>query len=199
MNCTPEATSAVPPVPVLRGGGLLLSPWDAERPGDAEAWLRGRTDPEFRRWNTPLQDTNDLAGARESLREQAERERQGFSVQFRVADEASGRILGSLGVNMIDRAMRTARIGYWVLPEARGRGTAFTAVRLGARWALTDLGLHRLELGHAVGHTASCRVAEKSGFPYEGTLRDAMWEAGRRDAFRDVHLHARLSTDPEPV
>ena len=52
--------------------------------------------------------------------------------------------------------------------------------------------------GHALGHTASCRIAQRCGFPYEGTLRDAMWEAGRRDAFRDEHLHARIATDPEP-
>ncbi|GGW60542.1 hypothetical protein GCM10010320_46950 [Streptomyces caelestis] len=33
---------------------------------------------------------------------------------------------------------------------------------------------------------------------YEGTLRGAIFEEGRHDAFRDAHLHARLSTDPEP-
>lgn len=198
MTNNPETTNAIS-LPVLRGDGLLLDPWDAERPGDAEAWLRGRTDPEFRRWNTPLRLETDLAGARETLRGLVKLQEQGFSAGFRVTDEATGEILGHFGVNMIDRTMRTGRVGYWVLPEARGRGAATTALRLGARWALTDLGLHRLELGHALGHTASCRVADKCGFPYEGTLRDAMWQAGRRDAFRDVHLHARLATDPEPV
>ena len=40
---------------------------------------------------------------------------------------------------------------------------------------LTQLGLHRLELGHALGHDASCRIAGTCGFAYEGTLRDAMF------------------------
>lgn len=83
------------------------------------------------------------------------------------------------------------------LPEARGHRVATRALVLAARWAFTDLGLHRLELGHALGHHASCRIAERCGFPREGTLRGAMFETGRRDAFRDVHLHARLTTDPE--
>jgi hypothetical protein len=26
-----------------------------------------------------------------------------------------------------------------------------------------------------------------------------MFESGRHDAFRDVHLHARIATDPEPT
>ncbi|MFF9059923.1 hypothetical protein ACF09K_14720 [Streptomyces sp. NPDC014882] len=30
-------------------------------------------------------------------------------------------------------------------------------------------------------------------------VRGAMWEAGRRDARRDVHGHARLGTDPDPA
>jgi RimJ/RimL family protein N-acetyltransferase len=69
---------------------------------------------------------------------------------------------------------------------------------LATRWAFTQPGLHRFELDHALGHDASCRIAERCGYPYEGTLRGAMWEAGRHDAFRDAHLHARLATDPEP-
>ena len=89
-----------------------------------------------------------------------------------------------------------------MLPEARGRAVATRALVLAARWAFDGdggLGLHRLELGHAVGHDASCRIAERCGFPYEGTLRGAMFEAGRQDAFRDVHLHGRLATDTEPL
>ncbi|MFE1438161.1 GNAT family N-acetyltransferase [Streptomyces sp. NPDC058739] len=184
-------------VPELSGHGLRLLPWDADSPADAEAWLRGLTDPEFRRWNTPLRQVEDLAAARASLRAKAERAADGADVTFRVVDAVSGTTLGQIGVNMIDRLMSTARVGYWVLPEARGRGVATRALLLAGHWALTSLGLHRLELGHAVGHDVSCRTAERCGFPAEGTLRGAMWEDERRSAYRDVHLHARLATDPE--
>ena len=97
---------------------------------------------------------------------------------FCVEDVDSGTPLGHIGVNRIDRAMSRAVVGYWVLPEARGQGVATR---------------------HADGHEVSCKVAERCGYRYEGTLRGAMWEAGRRDAFRDCHLHARLATDPEPA
>lgn len=187
-----------PALPDLRAGDLRLRPWDPESEADVEAWLRGRTDPEFARWNTPLRFTTDVESAREQLLAAAHGAAEGSSAPYCIADAASGRPLGHIGVNVVNRVMNTARVGYWVLPEARGRGIATRALAVAARWAFTDLGLHRIELDHAVGHDSSCHIAERCGFTYEGTLRGAMWEAGRHDAYRDMHLHARLAEDPEP-
>ncbi|MFB8777005.1 GNAT family N-acetyltransferase [Streptomyces broussonetiae] len=193
------APTGHPPLPDLHGHGLRLSHWDANADADAADWLRGLADPEFRRWNTPLTPVTDLDDARASLRAKQRHEADGTGASFRITDAATGATLGHVGVNEIDHVMSVARVGYWILPEARGHRVATRALALAARWALTDLGLHRLELGHALGHDASCRIAERCGFPYEGTLRGAMLEADDRHAFRDVHLHARLATDPPPA
>ncbi|MGC9378053.1 GNAT family N-acetyltransferase [Streptomyces sp. MH13] len=182
-----------------RGHALHLRPWDAGSEEDAQTWLRGHLDPEFQRWNTPMRLWTDLGGAREALRARARDAAEGTSVSFRVTDAQSGTTLGHIGVGEINRPLKLARVGYWVLPEARGQGVATRALLLASRWAFAELGLHRLELGHAVGHDASCRTAERCGYACEGTLRGAMFEAGRQDAFRDVHLHARLATDEEPT
>ncbi|MER5292748.1 GNAT family N-acetyltransferase [Streptomyces pharetrae] len=184
-----------PSQPELYGDGLCLGPWDPESETHAEAWLRGHADPEFQRWNTPLVPVTDRDSARASLRSKTRQAVDGSAVSFRIADADTGTILGHIGVNLIDRSMRCARVGYWVLPEARGHHVATRALTLAAHWAFTDLDLHRLELGHALGHDASCRIARRCGFRPEGTLRGAMWEAGSRDTFRDAHLHARLATD----
>ncbi|MFF8972291.1 GNAT family N-acetyltransferase [Streptomyces sp. NPDC014995] len=186
------------PAPGLLGLGLRLRRWDPASGTDVEAWLRGRSDPEFLRWNTPLRDTVDIADARESLRAKAEEMAAGTGATFCVTDLDDGTILGEVGLNAIDRVQSVGNVGYWVLPEARGRRVATRSLLLVTDWAFRELGLHRLELGHALGHEASCRTAEECGFRYEGTLRGAMWEAGRRDAFRDVHRHGRLATDPDP-
>ncbi|MFE6285767.1 GNAT family N-acetyltransferase [Streptomyces sp. NPDC057877] len=190
------APSRPHPHPDPHGQGLRLCRWDADSDADVADWLRGLADPEFRRWNTPFHPVTDLDAARASLRAKAEHAAEGTGVSFRITDAVTGTTLGHIGVNDINQAMRVARVGYWTLPEARGHRVATRALALTAHWALTDLGLHRLELGHALAHDASCRIAERCGFPYEGTLRGAMWEAENRDAFRDVHLHARLATDP---
>ncbi|MFD6172600.1 GNAT family N-acetyltransferase [Streptomyces coeruleorubidus] len=186
------------PLPEIHGRGLRLRPWDATSGSDVETWLRGMRDPEFRRWNTPLRLVTDRTSARESLHARAQSAAEGTSVSFRVADPRSDTALGHVGVNEIKYHLKVARVGYWVLPEARGQGVATRALLLAAHWALTELGLYRLELDHAVGHDASCRIAERCGFAYEGTLRGAIFAEGRHDAFRDAHLHARLATDPEP-
>ncbi|MGW6732713.1 GNAT family N-acetyltransferase [Streptomyces sp. NPDC055013] len=192
-------TSHPHPHPDLHGHGLRLRPWDPESEADAATWFRGRSDPEFRRWNTPLSIGTDPDSALESLRDSARSTREGTSVSYCVTDASTGTPFGHIGVNVIDWVMRSARVGYWVLPETRGRRVATHALSLVTRWALAEpgLGLYRLELGHALGHDSSCRIAERCGYRYEGTLRGAMWEAGRQDAYRDVHLHARLATDPD--
>jgi RimJ/RimL family protein N-acetyltransferase len=58
-----------------------------------------------------------------------------------------------------------------------------------ASWAFEVAGLYRLDLEHAMGNTASCRVAEKTGFAVEGVRRSAWLQA---DGRHDVHAHARL-------
>jgi RimJ/RimL family protein N-acetyltransferase len=140
----------------------------------------------------------DLADARKSLAGHVQNAADGTGMPFCITDESTGATLGQINVWAVSRPLRYGRVGYWVLPEARGRGIATRALLLATRWAFTDFGLYRLELGHALGHEASCRIAERCGFPYEGTLRGAMWEADRQDAFRNCHLHARLATDPDP-
>jgi RimJ/RimL family protein N-acetyltransferase len=189
------------PFPVgLRGEGLRLRSW---RPGDEAAVLRGLCDAEFLRWNTPVVPVRTEADAARFIRGRAEGWERGTMAHFCVtgdtAEGTEGPVLGHVGLNVIDPRMRTGRVGYWVLPEARGHGVARRALELASRWAFRETGLHRLELGHALGHGASCRIAERCGFPLEGTLREAMFEAGRQDAFRHLHLHARLATDPAPA
>ncbi|MET8854728.1 GNAT family N-acetyltransferase [Streptomyces sp. NPDC004579] len=190
---------SVQPAPELTGLGLRLRPWDPESDADVSAYLRGLSDPELQRWNTPLRFVRDIGTARESLRTRVAAAVGGTGISFCVTEAETGETLGHIGVNEIDHVMSCARIGYWVLPEARGGRVATRALTLATRYGFTDLALHRLELGHAVGHEVSCRVAERCGFRHEGTLRGAMFEAGRHDAFRDVHLHGRLATDPEPA
>ncbi|MER5827821.1 GNAT family N-acetyltransferase [Streptomyces mirabilis] len=187
------------PFPVVDGHGLRLRPWDPESEADVATWLRGLSDPEFQRWNTPVKIVRDLDSARDSLRSRAEAVAEGTAVAFCITDAATGTTLGHIGVNDINHVIRVGIVGYWVLPEARGHQVATRALALAARYAFGAVRLHRVELGHALGHDVSCRIAERCGFPYEGTLREAMFESGRHDAFRDVHLHARIATDPDPT
>jgi RimJ/RimL family protein N-acetyltransferase len=169
----------------LNAAGLSLRPWRDE---DAAAVLDAVRDPQTALWNGQS-GVVDLATAREWVRWRADWT--GGQRSFAVADPADGALLGAVSVHRIQHD--DASLGYWTVPAARGRGVAVAAVRLVAGWAFGALELHRLEICHAVGNVASCKVAERAGFPWEGTLREShRYGDGRR---HDEHLHARLATD----
>jgi RimJ/RimL family protein N-acetyltransferase len=70
-------------------------------------------------------------------------------------------------------------LGYWIVPQARGRGAATAAVRLVVPWALEALGLRRLEAWVEPGNEASQRVLRGAGFEPEGRLRNFLTLDGR--------------------
>ncbi|MEU8262099.1 GNAT family N-acetyltransferase [Micromonospora sp. NPDC048999] len=169
----------------LNAAGLLLRPWREE---DAPAVLAALGDPAIGRWNA--QHVTDLDRALDWIRWRSDWT-SGRRLSFAVTDPARRTLLGAASLNEIHG--EDASIGYWTAVEARGRGVATRAVRALGSWAFAELGLHRIELCHAVGNPASCRVAERAGYPLEGTLREShRYGDGRR---HDEHLHARLATD----
>ena len=110
---------------------------------------------------------------------------QGESATFAICD-TSDRCVGHVFVNLT--SMRRATIGYWLLPEARGKGLATRAVRLASRWALRDLTLARLGLLTEPSNDHSQGVAERSGFHREGVLRSYAEIDGRRVDYASFSL-----------
>jgi RimJ/RimL family protein N-acetyltransferase len=172
------------PQPNLPAGDLLLRPWTA---ADADALLTAYADPAIQRWHARTiesrQEAEDLI-AHYNHGWQKE-----TAASWAITDPA---VLGRVAFRIIDLDEGTAEIAYWVTAAARGRGAASRAVIALTQWALDDLGLHRLDLQHAVANTASCRVADKAGYAHEGTLRSAVLHA---DGWHDMHLHARIAGD----
>jgi RimJ/RimL family protein N-acetyltransferase len=81
-------------------------------------------------------------------------------------------------------------VGYWVVASARGHGIAARALCAVSEWAFRLpwlRPLERLELIHAVGNLASCRVADKAGFTLSAVLPPLLPEFPN-----DGHLRVRL-------
>src|SRR5689334_17594244 len=70
---------------------------------------------------------------------------------FAVIDETSGKFVGGVGLNFINRIHQFANLGYWVRTSAAGRGVATRATRLAARFGFEELRLNRIEIVAAVG------------------------------------------------
>lgn len=89
------------------------------------------------------------------------------------------RALGNVNLAGFDGDGREAGIGYWLVPEARGRGLATAAAALLINWGLRDLGLERIEFAILPDNAASQRVAERAGATPEG-IRERSHEAEGR-------------------
>jgi RimJ/RimL family protein N-acetyltransferase len=177
-------------VPVtIEAGALSLRPWTED---DAEQVLAAFADPVIAAWN-PRLPLSGLDAARRWVASRATGWASGASCFWAVVDSTSGSLLGSTGLRYIDPIDHGAVASYWTLAPARGRGVATAALTAATDWGFAELGLHRVQLAHALANEASCRVAGKAGFVLEATTRGSCLQ---RDGYSDEHLHARLATDP---
>ena len=88
-------------------------------------------------------------------------------------------VLGGGNLHHLDAERAIVEIGYFVLPQARGRGVATTVARLLAEHAFS-LGIVRVAAYVNLGNTASERVLERAGFTREGIVRSLPVPDGRR-------------------
>jgi RimJ/RimL family protein N-acetyltransferase len=113
----------------------------------------------------------------------------GVGFSFAVAEAATGRAVGQLGLWLADLAEGRGQIGYFVMPSARGRGFAAAALKAATAFAWTIPRLQRVELHIEPWNRASLRTAERAGYTREGLLRAHREIAGQR---RDVVLYAAV-------
>jgi RimJ/RimL family protein N-acetyltransferase len=166
------------PAPPLGDGVVVLRPW---RAADIPKQLRAFADPVFERHSDWAPRTD--AEARRRLVEQEEARRRGTDIEFAMVEPRDEDVvLGGCSLNHVHLGEGRAAVGYWLMPEARGRGVTTHAVRLLARWAFDRLGVARLEVTCGPDNRASQRVAERCGFTREGELRSHMpFKGARRD------------------
>ncbi len=165
---------------------MTLRPFREEDVPDVAAACR---DPEIPRW-TRVPEGYTEADARAFLATSEQGWAEGTDAVFVIADATTHELLGTAGIHQIGGG--SGEIGYLVRREARGRGVAPRAVRLVSGWALTELGLARLELLAEPANLPSQRVAEKAGFAREGLVRSYREIKGRR---RDFVMFSLLPGD----
>ncbi|GAB2443275.1 GNAT family N-acetyltransferase [Streptomyces incanus] len=164
----------------LVAGALTLRPWSPE---DSAGLAELYRDEALRRWTSEA--VHDEAGAARWVTAQQRGWEAGDRLAFAVeetweetpeetrAPDTAARLVGNVVLKYPARGSGSAEVGYWTAAHARGRGVAPRALTALTDWAFTAFaheGLTRLELLHQVDNVASCRVAEKAGFAWTGTL-----------------------------
>ncbi|MCZ3389970.1 MAG: GNAT family N-acetyltransferase [Actinomycetia bacterium] len=179
MRDTPE-----PKVPELTNGRFVLRGWilaDA----DIAVVVRAAQDPDIARYSS--------VGSAKTP-EEAERWIRTRDVPDRLdwVITTSTQLLGRVSLAHIDSTDGVAELGYWLLPEHRGRGLASAAVGTVEQHAFGPVRLGRLTIRHESQNDRSCLLAQRRGYLTEGTARGAFVRDGQR---RDLHVHALLATD----
>jgi len=82
------------------------------------------------------------------------------------------KVIGSIGIFRCSNIhFRTAEMGYFIGEPYWGNGYATSAVRQACRYVFTNSDIIRIFAEPFAYNLGSCRVLEKAGFHYEGTLR----------------------------
>ena len=110
-----------------------------------------------------------------------------------IVDAASAAPIGVIRFNRFDKTSKYGVVGYELHPEFWGRGLMTEALRAVVACGHAVFGLNRIEAWTLPGNGASDRVLEKSGFRYEGTLRQ---QARFKGGFHDLRMFGRLAADP---
>ena len=160
------------------------------RDDDAPQIVISCEDPETQKW-LPLPAPYTLDHAKSFINEHSvEAQLSGTGLVFAI--EQNNIFVGCIDIKRAEWLNGDCEIGYWTVPEHRGRGFMPQALDLLSRWVLLEQGFIRVEVRTAIENLSSQRVAEKAGFVREGIAR----QAGRVHNGRvDLIIFSRVLSD----
>lgn len=163
----------------------------------------------IRKWR--LEDAKDLAGMlsnkkiQDNLRDglpypYTEKDAQAFIQDMLAADSTKtfafaiindeNKAIGSIGAFRCENIHRqTAEMGYYLAEEYWGKGIATEAVKQLTDHVFNQTDIMRIFVEPFSTNRGSCRVLEKSGFQFEGTLRK---NAVKNGEIKDMQMYALI-------
>ena len=163
--------------PVLETPRLMLRTW---REDEIPRITTARTNQTTAHFLPFVPQPFTAEDARFWLKDMAEQAAVGRRFNWCVADAETDQALGNLtlfGIH-IRGEVRDAEIGYWMHPDAQGRGVMSEAIQRLAQWYFAPeqsggFGGRRIFIRTAATNTPARRTAEKAGFRHVGTARAA--------------------------
>lgn len=112
---------------------------------------------------------------------------------FAFAITADEKVVGSIGIFRQGNIHRqTAELGYYIAEEYWGKGIMTEAVKQICGYVFDKSDIIRIYAEPFAYNAASCRVLEKVGFQYEGTLRN---NAVKNGEIIDMKMYSLLKTE----
>ena len=115
------------------------------------------------------------------------------SETFAFAITVDNMVIGSIGIFRQGNIHRqTAELGYYIAEEYWGKGIMTEAVKQICEYVFGDSDIIRIYAEPFAYNIASCRVLEKAGFQYEGTLRS---NAVKNSKVIDMKMYSLLKEE----
>jgi [ribosomal protein S5]-alanine N-acetyltransferase len=191
MEHEPRYNSLPFPKDGLTAWGVHLRPWAGR---DAPVLVRAGSDPDILRF-TSVPEGLDIPEALDWIAQSRRDLQLGRTAFLAVIEQPSGVCAGSLGLLSISWCHRRAEVGYWLLPEFRGKRLLRHGLSRLAAWAFDDVGMERLELVANLDNAPSCSLAASVGFIREGLLRSYAYGRYGRE---DLYIYSLLPKDLLP-
>ena len=113
---------------------------------------------------------------------------------FAFAITVNGKVIGSIGAfRQTNIHNKTAELGYYIAEEYWGKGIMTEAVKQLCDYVFSHTDIIRIYAEPFSYNIGSCRVLEKAGFQYEGTLRSNALKNGN---VLDMKMYSKLKTEP---
>ena len=115
------------------------------------------------------------------------------NMQYVFAIAYNGKAVGTIGVYRKDNIHRlTGELGYYIAEAYWGKGIATEAVRQMCGYIFENTDIVRIFAEPYAHNEASCRVLEKAGFRFEGTL---LHNAIKNGQLMDMKMYANIKQD----
>ena len=112
---------------------------------------------------------------------------------FAFAITVNGKAIGSIGAfRQTNIHNKTAELGYYIAEEYWGKGIMTEAVKQLCDYVFSHTDIIRIYAEPFSYNIGSCRVLEKAGFQYEGTLRS---NALKNGIVLDMKMYSKLKTE----
>ena len=112
---------------------------------------------------------------------------------FAFAITVNNMVIGSIGIFRQGNIHRqTAELGYYIAEEYWGKGIMTEAVKQICEYVFANSDIIRIYAEPFAYNIASCRVLEKAGFQYEGTLRN---NAVKNSKVIDMKMYSLLKEE----
>lgn len=137
-----------------------------------------------------LKATQTVAGTKEFIQNQRHFWEERSKFTFGIFTQPTRQLIGHIFVKTIDWNTPKCEAGYFIAKAHQGNGYATEALNLLTTFCADDLGMAKVFLRIMPENMGSIRVAEKSGYEFEATMKKDFRD--HNDQLVDVHYFSKF-------